>query len=149
MGYYMRYIVTDKRDLDLQLIEDSLRRSDSAFAVANRQTKRIAGDLIHGEEILAQVEINRPGDGLFEDEIEELLECAQDGEGKGKEQVIDCLKKAKAILAVQVLFQDREAEDALERIESLWSWLFKNRKGLLQADGEGYYRGATLILESE
>jgi len=149
MGYYMRYIVKDNRNLDLQLIEDSLRQSDSAYAISSRQTERIAGDLMHGEEIYAQIEINRPGDGLFEDEIEELLEFAQDGEGKGKEEVINCLKKARAILVVQVLFQDRETEDALGKIDPLWQWLFENRKGLLQVDGEGYYSGATMILKAE
>jgi hypothetical protein len=149
MGYYMRYIVTDRRGLDLQLIEDALKGSDPAYSIANRQSNRIAGDLAHGNDVFAQIEINQPRDGLFDDEIEELLEFAQDGEGKGKREVISCLKKARSILAIQVLFRDDETEVALEKIDPLWHWLFKNRKGLLQADGEGYYMGPNLILRTE
>jgi len=150
MGYYMRYLVTDKKEVDLQLLEDALKQSDSAYSIANKQeSPRNAGDLMYNNEIYGQVEINRLGDDLFNEEIEELREFIEDAEGKDKKKVMKCLRKARCIVAIQVLFQDRDTETTLSKINTLWQWLFANRKGLLQANGEGYYDLNELILEVE
>jgi hypothetical protein len=37
----------------------------------------------------------------------------------------------------------------LKAIDPLWRWLHANRRGLLQADGEGYYDAKGLVLELE
>lgn len=148
MGYYMRYVVVDKKDLDLDMLEHSLRAYDPAYAIVTRQKGRNAGDLTHGGEVCAQIEINRPHNGLFDDEIQELVEFANEADGKGKKTVLRCLKKARLIVAVQVLFQNRETETTLQKIDPLWQWLFANREGMLQADGEGYYKErGELVLE--
>lgn len=34
----------------------------------------------------------------------------------------------------------------LDRLVPLWTWLQANRRGLIQADGEGYYDGQELIM---
>ena len=150
MGYYMRYVVTDKKDLSLQTMEDSLKQLDQAYSIVNRQTGRVIGDLVHGGEVFAQIEINRSNDELFNEEVQELVEFAEDSEGKGKREVLKCLKKARLLVAVQVLFQERDTEATLQKIDPLWQWLFSNRDGLMQADGEGYYNGkGDLILKVE
>jgi len=121
-----------------------------AFSIANRQASpHEVGDLMHYNEIYGQVEINRIGDDLFNEEIEELREFVEDAEGKDKKKVTKCLRKARCIVTVQVLFQYRDTETTLSKINTLWQWLFANRKGLLQADGEGYYDLNELILEVE
>jgi len=40
----------------------------------------------------------------------------------------------------------RTAEQTLELLSPLWEWLLANRRGLIQADGEGFYDGQHLIL---
>lgn len=146
----MRYVVTDKKDLDLQAMENALKRVDTAYSIANRQTGRLIGDLMHGREVFAQIEINRPIDGLFDEEIKELTEFTEETEGKGKREVLKCLRRARLLVTVQVLFQERDTEATLEKIDPLWKWLFSNREGLMQADGEGYYNSkGDLILEAD
>jgi hypothetical protein len=86
---------------------------------------------------------------LFDDERAELIESADQGEGPGKAAVLETLRDARIILAVQVLFGNGDPEETLDALDPLWSWLQENRQGLLQADGEGYYDANGLILELE
>ena len=94
-----------------------------------------------------EIEINQPGEGLFEDEIKEMLEFLQEADGKKRERVEKVLKSAKRIISVRVLGQGRDSGETLAGIEPLWKWLFLTRDGLLQADGEGYYDENDLVLE--
>ncbi len=56
------------------------------------------------------------------------------------------LQEAQATVAVRVLSQGRETGATLEKIDPLWDWLFDEYRGLLQADGEGYYDANGQIL---
>jgi hypothetical protein len=76
-----------------------------------------------------------------------LLEEVEESEGEGKTKVKRALEQAKAIVALQVLWQGCGTEETMEKLEPLWEWLFANRQGLLQADAEGYYDSSGLILE--
>ena len=59
---------------------------------------------------------------------------------------MDALTNATSIIAVRVLWQGREPEPTLEKLDALWNWLLSNRTGLMQADDEGYYDSSGLIL---
>jgi hypothetical protein len=152
MGYYMRYIVTDG-ELRLVEIEEALRGTDGAYRLHQHSgTQRQSADLYHGDELYGELEINRPGDGLFEDEIAELREMVEEREESdedGRRRVVDLLTRATGMLAVRVLWQGRDAEPTLERLDPLWRWLHDRREGLLQADSEGYYDQDGLVLAVE
>jgi hypothetical protein len=150
MGYYMRYITTDKQEITIALLESVLKQIDPQYSIANAQTTSSqSGDLMYGNEIYGQIEINSAGDNLFEEELEELKELLEDSKGKGKKIVSQTLSNAKTTVAIQVLWQERETEATLSKIDPIWKWLFANRKGLLQPDGEGYYDGTKLILKED
>ena len=143
MSYYVRYISTDVTDTTRSTLQQALKERDSQYFIAE------SGELKHGEEVYGVVEINRPGDGLFEEEIEELKEFVEDVRGKRKPDVLKTLDDAKAIVAVQVLFGDRQTEATLQKLDPLWEWLISHRSGLLQADDEGYYDQTGRILKVE
>ena len=146
MGYYMRFISTDEQEITLSLLKSALKLVDPQYSIANvHKIPREFGDLMHGNDIYGQIEINRLGDSLFEEELEELKELL--GESKGKESVLQILTNAKTSVVIQVLWQERDSEQTLSKIDPLWNWLFTNRQGLLQADGEGYYDSSGLIAE--
>jgi hypothetical protein len=148
MGYYMRFFDTSEKPLTIGDIEGAMRDVDPAYRLEVPKPAKIPqADLYLGDGLYAEVEINQPGDGLFEDEIAEMLEFLEDAEGNARKQVEKVLKAAKRIVSVRVLGQDRETEDTLAGIDPLWKWLFATRAGLLQADGEGYYDADDLILE--
>jgi len=147
MGYYMRFITTDERDVTLSQLDSVLKHSSDAYSIERDKSDDLEGLIKHNQEKYAQIEINVPGDGLFEEEIEELIDFVSDASGPRKVQVSHALKSARAIVAVQVLFQMRITEETLSKLDPLWTWLLENRKGLLQADGEGYYDKSGLILK--
>lgn len=151
MGYYMRFITTDATETTPAILEQALKAADSRYSITE------SGELKHGGGLYGAVEINRPGDGLFDEEIEELKEFVEDAQmgwlsflrGKRKADVVKTLDSAKAIVAVQVLFGDRQAQATIRKLDPLFQWLFVNRKGLLQVDDEGYYDQTGRILKVE
>src|SRR4051794_16027549 len=138
MGYYMRFISTDEEGVTLSQLDSALKQSSLDYSIERDESEDVEGLIFHGQEEYAQIEINVPGDGLFEEEIEELIDFANDTNGPRKAEVSDVLKRAHTIVAVQVLFQERSTEETLSKLDPLWTWLLENRKGLMQAGGEGY-----------
>jgi len=146
MGYFMRFIVTDG-ELRLEEVEHALSAVDPPFRLQGHgESRDHSADLYRGDELYGELEVNRPGDDLFEDEIDELLELLEGQEGEAVETVETVLRGATAILAVRVLWQGREVESTLSSLDPLWRWLHDQREGLLQADDEGYYDGDGLVL---
>jgi sugar/nucleoside kinase (ribokinase family) len=139
----MRYVTTAEEDVSLARLGRVLQDIDPAYSITSD------GDLMHGDGLYAQLEVNCAGEGIFREEMPELVESAEDAQGPGREAVLRVLRNARAVIAIQVLWQGREAEATLQRIEPLCDWLLANRKGLLQVDGEGYYDGSGLILRVE
>lgn len=142
----MRYVVGDERAVSLDEIGRALAAVDKRYRLQHADN---TGTLSHGATLIAQVEVNVPGDGLFDEERDELIEFAEDAEGGGKQRVLEMLRGARALVAAQVLFGTGETESTLQLLDPLWHWLSEHRRGLLQADGEGYYDGADLVLEVE
>ena len=147
MGYYTRFVVVDEKDISLSKIHCGLKQVDSAYSVEFDDNADDAGDLTFNGDIYGTLEINRPGDGLFDEEISELKEFLEYAEGERKPEVLQVLNDAKAIVALQVLQQGRAtSEETLERIDPLWEWFYANYRGLMQADAEGYYDTSGLVI---
>ena len=146
MGYTMRYLTTEDRDISLSLIESALREMDAAFAVANADLPDL-GDLMYGETQLGILEINRPGEDIFEDDLAEFRDLVGKGDSAAQHHVLDVLDQAQVMVVVEALWQGTDAEPVLSKLDVLWDWLFAHYPGLLQADNEGFYEGDDLILE--
>jgi hypothetical protein len=141
MAYYLRFLCEDDRPLSLEEILRGLQDADPGFDLLK------GGSLMHDQELLAQLELTPAEDQLFAAEIAELRELTGQA-GPAGEAVARRLESVTAVLAVRVLWQDRVAEQTLELLSSLWEWLLANRRGLIQADGEGFYDAHHLILEA-
>ncbi len=147
MGYYMRFITTDAAPIDLVKLGKVLQNLNAKYALEIEDNEVT---LLYGDDTCAAIEINLPGDGLFENEIEELIEPLEDLEGQQKKRVQSVLENAKQVFAVQVLSAARGSDGTLDCIGPIWKHLFEHHQGLLQADGEGYYDDAeNLILEAD
>jgi hypothetical protein len=141
MSYYVRFIATDTTSTTCSVLQRALKAKDPQYSIAK------SGELKHGEDVYGVVEINRSGDKLFDEEIGELKESVEAVRGKRKADVLKTLDTAKAIVAVQVVFGDRQAEVTRQKLNPLWEWLIFNRKGLWQADDQGYYDQTGRILK--
>lgn len=144
----MRYVCTDQRPVATTDLQNALVAAGAEYSV---QVDDTAATIRHTGATIAHVEINVPGDGLFDDERNELMEFATDasGDALATARVLATLGGARAIVAAQVLFGTGDTETTLSRLDPLWAWLFRNRQGLLQADGEGYYDAHGLVLQVE
>ncbi len=139
----MRFIQTSGPEITLENIEAALKETDPAYSL------RDGGNLFVGDSVYAQLTVHRPGDKRLDAEIQELRGQIRPSRSKGRQQVLDALDTAQAVLSVQAQFQDRTVDETLEKVDPLWRWLFSTREGLVQADGEGYYSKTRLLLKVE
>ncbi len=144
MSHYMRYIVVDERAVGHAELETALIQTDPIYAVEPDES---TATILYGDAPAAEIEFSVPGDGLFDQELDYLRrDVLATDDGTARERVLATLDTARAIVAAQVLRGAYDEHDAPTRLDPLWQWLFANRKGLLQADGEGYYDGLGLVL---
>ena len=141
----MRFVSTDTRPVTATELRDALGGAGPGYEVLIDDT---VATILHDGATIAHVEINVPGDGLFDEEREELMEFVTDADGDRpqKARVLEALTNARTIVAVQVLYGTGDTESTLAALDPLWSWLFQNRRGLLQAGGEGYYDADGIVL---
>jgi hypothetical protein len=144
LGYYIRYIVADDRAVSLQDIRIAFAAAGSGYEVDGEEAE---ATIVYDSRPIGYVTLNTPGDGLFDEERDELIEFAQNSSNAtAQARVVNTLRDAQGIVAVQVLFGEGETDQTLDRLGPLWTWLQANRRGLIQADGEGYYDDQELIL---
>jgi hypothetical protein len=133
--------------LNLRDVHSALQQIDSAYRVEIiPETSELQGELHYADGLYGEIEINQPGDELFDAEIQEQLESFKEVDDNSA-TVATTLRAANRSVVVRVLSQGRESGDTLVRIDPLWSWLFNLRSGLLQADGEGFYDSQGIVLE--
>ena len=139
----MRFFVEDGQPLTFDELASGLRGIDPEFRI------EADGSVYRCDELLGQMEISAAGDERFQDEIGEFVEMIEGTDEEGKEDVAGRLRQVTAVLAVQVLMQERTLAQTLDLLDPLWAWLLVHRGGLVHADGEGFYEGTELILALE
>jgi len=100
----------------------------------------------------AEIDVNLPGDDLFEPEIEEFLEWAHSERMhetvvRARDDVVSALGATEFIIAVRYLWMGRSSDEVLDAVDPLWTVLKSGWSGIVHASGEGFYRGHDLILE--
>ncbi|MBK8025718.1 MAG: hypothetical protein IPK19_31085 [Chloroflexi bacterium] len=142
MGDYFRYLVTVDCDLTLAALEELFRRSSDQFSIHGEEASPNAGDLLYGSSILGDIEINRPGEEVFDEDLDEQREILDSIE-EGTEYVRSVLERVKLMVALQLT---EEGHGAYDQIDPLWDLLFENCDGLLQVDDEGFYDSEGVVL---
>ncbi len=146
--HYQRFIQADARPLDLARLEASLRKIDPAWSVARREDRvSETAALLRADDRFGDLEINRPGEEIFREEIEELIEIAEYTPGPKQDLVLDRLRKAKALVVLDVRWGDREREETRTALEPLWRLLLTEHEGLKHEDGEGFSDATGVILQ--
>ena len=73
MGYYMRYISADERPLSLAQIGEALVAIDPRYLICPTDLDELV-EVVYDDKLYGQIEINTPGDELFEDDISAFME---------------------------------------------------------------------------
>src|SRR5262245_35426083 len=105
----MRFVSRDAKPVTTTELRDALQAADPGYDV---QIDDVAATISHAGARVAHVEINVPGDGLFDEERDELVDFVTDAEGEAsaKARVLEALRGARAIVAAQVLFGSGDSE---------------------------------------
>jgi hypothetical protein len=146
MGYFMRFILTDPRTLDMKAIGDVLTAVDPHYVMRPTDLDDLV-EVLYDDTLYGQIEIDNHGDELFEDDISAFTEMLGEAKTPGETTVADALKTATQIIAVEMFWEGTNGEATFEKFDPLWDWLFANRKGVLQADTEGFYSAEGLLVE--
>ncbi len=153
MGDFIRYLFTVEPDLTLASLEDGFKAVDAAFSIFPDPATDNSGDLIYGGEVYGDLEINRRGDQVFDEDIEELREQIVaigmdsiddlDSDDEGFAMVEQALISTSGMIALQL---SEAGHEHYQQIDLFWDWLFERYPGLLQIDEEGYYSQDEQIL---
>jgi len=151
MGYYMRYFIPKSAQaITLPQIRDGLIGIDTGYTIQIDSTDSNFGDIIYGERVLGEIEINTTGDEIFEEETEDFLELLSHSKDEKKGIVIENIQSAGQMVAVSAVWRDGDADDAdvvHNHLDPLWDWLDAHYEGMLHCDGDGFYHGQSLILD--
>ncbi len=132
VGQFMRYFAD--ATLALNVIKKSLSVEDPSFKVDG-------GEVSRDGQLLAEIEINKPGSDMFSDDINGMMRKLQD---VGASQVMQRVQGTQAVLAVQIL---DEAPNAMELLGPLWTVLARQSTGLWHVEGQGFYDQGQLIAQ--
>lgn len=150
IGDFIRYIITSGHEITLALVEEALQSFDGEFSIFRDQAATNSGDIVHGSDVYGEIEVNRAGEQVFVEDIEDLrdqlTDTDDDANSDGVAQALETLDGATAMVAVQLA---EAGHEHYSQIDPLWDWLFARYPGLLQIDEEGYYSKDELILAVE
>jgi hypothetical protein len=151
MGYYMRYLFEGQPVVRLEDIETALKKVDEDYVLTYWEDDHSHAEITYQGQVYGVMGLEFLTEDGLDEEIEEMVEKVELVKGlfvkKPKERVLEFLKQVKVRVIVQVLDGGRTIEQTFSKIDPVWEWLMANYKGLLHADGEGFYEGKKLILK--
>ena len=132
MGQYMRYFAD--ATLGVDMIKKALGGSDPTFKIDGGEVSR-AGQL------LAEIEINKPGSDMFSDDVNGMLQKLQHA---GATQVTQRVQSTQAVLSVQIL---DEVPDAMAQLEPFWTVVSGFSTGLWHVESQGLFDEGQLVAQ--
>jgi hypothetical protein len=133
----MRYFADSSLGLDA--IKQGLAAADRTFKIDG-------GELLRGTELLAEIEINRPGSDLFGDELAQMTAQLQAVGNAGAQHVLARVQHTQSLLAVQVVDQARAPEQTMELLGPFWQVLQSLANGLWHVSGQGFFENGQLLV---
>lgn len=126
----MRYFADSTLGLDV--IKKSLSSEDPYFKIDG-------GEVSRDGQLLAEIEINKPGSDMFSDDITGMMQKLQQ---VGAAHVMQRVQGTQAVLAVQIL---DTTPNAMEVLGPMWNVLSRLSSGLWHVEGQGFYDQGQLI----
>lgn len=149
MSHFLRFLCTDEAALTAEQVERALKGVDERYELRDPEiASATLTDLFFDGELLAELDINTADDEIVRAEIRKLSDRLPASDGERARRVRDTLDRTRWLVAAE-MFQHRDRTETRQRLEPLWRWLFGERRGLLQVDGEGYRDADGLVLPED
>ena len=132
----MRYFLADGPPPALAELQAALSAAESSGLLTTDPSEPERGDLYFSDVLYAEIEVNTPGDEIFDEDRDELLdELGKQDDPKAREAA-----QALANATGAVVFRVYEpGHDDWPRLSVLVNWLLDTRDGVLQVDEEGIF----------
>ena len=117
--------------LGLDLIKKSLGAADPAFKIDG-------GEVQHNGQVLAEIELTKPGSDMFSDDINGMLQKLRYAGSPG--QVMARIQATQTVLAIQLM-----TPAAMDQLGPLWNVLAQMATGLWHVDGQGLFDQGQLV----
>lgn len=144
MGYYFRYVT--QTHVSINDIESNLKKTNNQYELQHSQINDYI-DLLYQHKLIAHIEINRPEDDIFQEDINELIDTIGEPQNQAEQETLKQIHAANTLIAIEAIWEGANRDAALNKLDPLWAWLFQNHPGILQADGEGFYNANGLIID--
>jgi hypothetical protein len=132
MSYYIRYFAENPV---------SLKALGAALKSLAPDYKIDGGDLMRGQDVLAEVAIDSAGSDLFNEDMSYRLDALRQVGGQAAQWVDARLRGTQSIIAVRI-----DPSVAWDLLGPLWPSMSSLATGLTQVDGQGYFDGSNLVL---
>ena len=132
MSHCIRYFITESKMIDLTDLEAGIRQINPGYEID-------ADILLLDEEEYGQIDINEPGDGLFESELELARRFAEKKAGRDRLQAT--LQDAKRLVVAQAIWSGSD-EETIDALRGMFGWLQQNYRGILMDEGGTFYDNA-------
>jgi len=136
MSYFMRFFLSDGPPPSLDEMEAVLAAMDAAALIARDAAEPASGDLYFDGVLYAGVEVNAPGDDMFEEDRLDLLDELVKQDDPHAAEAVDAVRWATGAVVLRVY---EPGHDDWPRLNLIVDWLFDTRAGLLQVDEEGFF----------
>jgi hypothetical protein len=148
MSFFMRYVTRDDHRLTLERLEAGLHQSNRAYRLARVRADDRCADLNWSDDRLGELCIYREQDVEFAKSLALMRDRTTHSSGD-LDTVIELLDEAKALVTLEVVWEDREAEITQELLDPLWTLLCSRWDGLLEIEGDGWHDPIGQILKYE
>jgi predicted xylose isomerase-like sugar epimerase len=143
MAYFLRFLLTDAQPTTLQQLDQALQSISASAALRAETFDDDYADVEVNGIPFAEVSINTAGDGIFEEELEDLREPVEwYSDSAQKTAVLTALTEARAIVCFRLLHDGWDSE----LIDDACRWLLAHRTGVLHVSGEGFFDANGVIL---
>jgi len=132
----MRFFLADGPPPPLDDLGQVIRSNDATGLIARDAAEPARGDLYYGDVLYAELEINRPGDEIFDEDCADLLDELAKQDDPRADVASAALRSATGAVVIRVY---EPGHDDYPRLNVLIDWLFAHRAGLLQVDEEGFF----------
>jgi hypothetical protein len=134
MSYYVRYFAENPV---------TLKALSAAIKSIAPDYKIDGGDLMRGQDVLAEIGVDSAGSDLFVEELNTRLWAVAQVGGQAAQWVTSRIRGTQSIISVRV-----DPAVSWDLLGPLWQSMTSLAPGLTQVDGQGFYDGSNLVIQT-
>jgi hypothetical protein len=133
MSYYVRYFA--ESPITLKALSTAIKSLAPDYKIDG-------GDLMRGQDVLAEIGVDSAGSDLFVEELNGRLGAVAQVGGQAAQWVTSRIHGTQSIISVRV-----DPAVNWDLLGPLWQSLTSLAPGLTQVDGQGFYDGSNLVVQ--